>query len=86
MAALVLQPLMCYAHPNGLRSLLKHPGVLCGSDTHSMMLVAGLLLLVAFVLSFIGACAWAAYKLPAWSATNPKARKQRLFNFLCTSN
>ncbi|CAK9078696.1 unnamed protein product [Durusdinium trenchii] len=81
MAALALQPLMCYAHPNGLRSLLKHPGVLCGSDTHSMMLVAGLLLLVAFVLSFIGACAWAAYKLPAWSATNPKAVVSSAFLF-----
>ena len=38
MSAVAMQPLMCYQHPNGQRSLLKHPDVLCGGAQHSSML------------------------------------------------
>ena len=38
MSAVAMQPLMCYQHPNGQYSLLKHPDVLCGGAQHSSML------------------------------------------------
>ena len=39
MAAVAMQPFMCYQHPNGRSSLLKYPGVVCGSAQHSNMLL-----------------------------------------------
>ena len=41
MAAVAMQPLMCYQHPNGQSSLLKYPDVICGSTQHSQMLPGG---------------------------------------------
>eukprot|EP00913_Durusdinium_trenchii_P016816 g15806.t1 len=32
MSAASLAPMMCYKHPNGLRSVLKYPDVICGSE------------------------------------------------------
>lgn len=81
MSALALQPLMCYTHPNGLQSLLKHPGVLCGSGEHSMMLLAGILLLTCGVISFLAMCSWAVCKLPRWSTSNFDAVKSVAFLF-----
>ena len=37
MAAVAMQPFTCYQHPNGQSSLLKYPGVICGSAQHSRM-------------------------------------------------
>ena len=36
-AAVGLQPLMCYTHPNGLNSVLRYPEVICGSESHMWM-------------------------------------------------
>ena len=41
MAAVAMQPLMCYQHPNGQSSLLKYPDVICGSTQHSQSLPGG---------------------------------------------
>ena len=46
MSATALIPLTCYTHPNKLKSLLKYPNVICGSDTHGAMLAVGLCLLI----------------------------------------
>eukprot|EP00434_Breviolum_minutum_P016955 symbB.v1.2.014958.t1/scaffold1058.1/size194011/5 len=51
--------MMCYKHPNGLRSILKYPGVLCGTADHDMMLVMGWILLTVFVLGFVALCTFA---------------------------
>ena len=59
MSATSLAPMMCYKHPNGLRSILKYPGVLCGSADHDMMLVMGWILLTVFVLGFVALCTYA---------------------------
>ena len=59
MSATSLAPMMCYKHPNGLRSILKYPGVLCGSADHDLMLVVGWILLTVFVLGFVALCAYA---------------------------
>ena len=68
MSATSLAPMMCYKHPNGLRSILKYPGVLCGSADHDMMLVMGWILLTVFVLGFVSLCAFAVSMVPKWSA------------------
>ncbi|CAK9044742.1 unnamed protein product [Durusdinium trenchii] len=81
MSALALQPLMCYTHPNGLLSLLQHPGVLCGSPDHGAMTVAGLVLLVVFVIGFLVLCSYAAYKIPYWSCRGSRSLVQS-FSFL----
>ena len=59
MSATSLVPMMCYKHPNGLRSILKYPGVLCGSGDHDLMLVIGWILLTVFVLGFVALCSYA---------------------------
>ena len=45
MSTMALAPLMCYGHPNGKVSLLKHPNILCASEEHTGMVMAGLALL-----------------------------------------
>ena len=67
MSATSLAPMMCYKHPNGIRSLLKYPGVFCGSPDHAAMLVIGWLLLSVLVL-FVTFCTFAVIKVPKWSA------------------
>ena len=68
MSATSLAPMMCYKHPNGERSLLKYPGVLCGSTEHTFMLVVGWTLLSVFVLGFMALCIFAVSQVPTWSA------------------
>ena len=64
MSATSLTPMMCFKHPNGLRSTLKYPGVICGSAEHGAMLAAGSTLLVVFVLGFVAICTYAVLKEP----------------------
>ncbi|CAK9021796.1 Potassium channel GORK, partial [Durusdinium trenchii] len=68
MSATSLAPMMCYKHPNGLRSVLKYPNIICGSDEHTAMLVIGWILLVVFVLGFVALCTFAVIQVPTWSA------------------
>lgn len=68
MSATSLAPMMCYTHPNGQRSLLKYPGVFCGSADHGAMLAVGWTLLSVFVLGFVALCIVAVVHVPAWSA------------------
>lgn len=56
---------MCYRHPNGTSSLLKHPGVLCGSVDQTIMQVFGGIML-AFMVTFFVSCSWAAWHIPQW--------------------
>lgn len=68
MAATSLAPMMCYKHPNGLRSLLKYPDVICGSGEHTAMLAIGWTLLIVFVLGFVALCTFAVIRVPQWSS------------------
>ena len=70
MSALSLQPLMCYQHPNGQHSLLKHAGVFCNTGEHLVMLLSGIGLLTFMVVTFVGVCAWGAWHIPRWSLTH----------------
>lgn len=80
MSALSLQPLMCYEHPNGQHSLLKHAGVFCRSEEHVWMIVGGMAVLLFLVVGFLGTCAWAAWHIPRWSLIRPD--RIRAFAFL----
>ena len=73
MSATSLAPMMCYKHPNGLRSILKYPGVLCGSADHDMMLVMGWILLTVFVLGFVSLCTFAV-SMDAWRQQKTEER------------
>lgn len=66
MSATSLAPMMCYKHPNGLRSVLKYPNIICGSDEHTAMLVIGWILLVVFVLGFVALCTFAVIQVRPW--------------------
>ena len=59
-SATALAPMMCYKHPNGLKSVLKYPGVICSSAEHDGMVVIAVLLLVVFVFGFLALCTYAA--------------------------
>ncbi|CAK9043402.1 unnamed protein product [Durusdinium trenchii] len=72
LAALALQPLMCYRHPNGQYSLLKYPDTICGSDEHKAMLGVGIALLIVYVVGFFVYCCFGAWKLPSWSSQERK--------------
>ena len=72
MSATSLAPMMCYLHPNGQRSILKYPDVICGSADHNVMLIFGWLLLSIFVLGFVAVCGFAAY-MAAWLGANDSA-------------
>ena len=61
MSATSLAPMMCYQHPNGQRSIMKYPGVICGSAEHDMMLVIAWILLAVFVFGFVALCAFAVF-------------------------
>ena len=80
MSAVGMQPLMCYSHPNGLNSVLKYPGVICGESEHILMLVFGIALL-CFTLCFLTSCFYACWKMPFWSLTSRHSLTQS-FRFL----
>jgi len=81
MSAIALAPLTCYTHPNQQLSLLKFPNVICGSTDHFIMLAGGVPLLSVGVLGFLCVCAYAAVKVPEWSAME-KHDRVRAFRFL----
>lgn len=58
-------PFMCYEHPNGSRSVMKYPVVLCGgSDAHGAML-GGSCVVLAVVVTFVAWCCFIARYAPA---------------------
>lgn len=65
-----LGPFMCYLHPNGRRSMLKHPNTLCSSPDHEIMQWASFAVLFLSLTLFI-LCCWSVAKAPTWSLTSP---------------
>lgn len=66
-SAVVMQPLMCYRHPNGMRSLLKYPNVMCGESEQGALLAVGMVTGSLFIGAFYSGCVVAALKIPSWS-------------------
>ena len=64
-----------------MRSVLKFPGVTCGEQEHTVMLVFGILLLLFGVLRFLAVCMYAVILTPRWSCTGEHA-KVNAFRFL----
>lgn len=84
-SAVVMQPLMCYSHPNGRKSLLKYPNVKCGSGSvQPTMLAVGLVVGSVFVLAFYVGCIYAAFHMPSWSAKKMDATVSS-FRFLISN-
>ena len=81
MSSISMAPLTCFSHPNGIYSILKFPGVKCGSDQHIIMEVAGVMLLAVGVLGFLALCTWAVVMMPKWSGMGLHDRV-RSFRFL----
>ncbi|CAE7233751.1 unnamed protein product [Symbiodinium natans] len=81
MSTISMAPLMCFSHPNGVHSVLKYPGITCGTADHTAMLVMGLLLLAFGVLGFLVLCTYAVVLAPRWSAQG-KHGKVKAFRFL----
>lgn len=59
-----LTPFMCYAHPNGSRSLLKYPEKLC--DEPGALDTTGLVMLTLYVAGFWVVCVYGVCCLPSW--------------------
>ena len=57
-SATALAPMMCYKHPNGLKSVLTYPGVICSSAEHDGMVLIAALLLVVFIFGFTALCTY----------------------------
>lgn len=87
MSATALSPMMCYKHPNGLRSILKYPGVICGSSEHDAMLAIAWILLIVFVFGFVVLCVVSVLMVPRWSVTRKNhlvaAVRFLVFRFRC---
>eukprot|EP00434_Breviolum_minutum_P026875 symbB.v1.2.023756.t1/scaffold2149.1/size87894/1 len=72
MTHIAFTPLMCYSHPMGAQSLLKHTGILCWTESHYAMLVAGILMLISCT-GFLAFCFFAAWRAPQWSLESQAA-------------
>eukprot|EP00435_Cladocopium_sp_Y103_P005247 s85_g1.t1 len=84
MAAVAMKPIMCFGHPNGLHSMVSYPNLFCGDSQHKVVLGVGMALLTVFVLGFVAACSYAAWKMPQWSASG---RPQMVQSFrFCAAN
>jgi len=61
LTAIAAAAFQCYSHPNGKSSLVQYPSVLCGSDDQNSIVAMSVVLLVTFVVPFIGVQVWANY-------------------------
>jgi len=62
-----IMPWICYAHPNGVgESMVSYQGVMCypRNDSHSSMMMAGLLALILVAAPFFTVVAWATLAYP----------------------
>jgi hypothetical protein len=67
--AIMVKPLQCYTHPNGLKSMLAYPRVLCWEPgEHGVIVALGICILVSFIIPFGAWCIWGCVKAPTRSA------------------
>jgi hypothetical protein len=69
--------LECYEHPNGQRSLVMFPEVLCGEDEHMSIIPATSIVLFLYCVVFFGYLCWVAHVAPVEFAKKSFARKHR---------
>jgi len=67
LTAIAALPFQCYTHPNGQKSVLVYPDILCYSEDHRPLVAMAMLVLVLIVVPFIALNVWATYK--AYSAS-----------------
>lgn len=80
--AIMVKPMQCYTHPNGKKSMLAYPRVVCyeGGQHTEVLVMAGFICL-GFVVPFIAWCVWGCWKAPSQSGDKNHAFLQR-FRFL----
>lgn len=67
MTQVAMTPLMCYRHPNGLRSVLLYPSVICGESDHVTMILFSLVAMAPVSL-FLGAVVFVVLVAPRVTA------------------
>jgi len=68
-ASIAATPFQCYSHPNGEKSVAAYPDVICGTSEHTPLIFLAMLLLLTFVIPFLGLTFWANWNAPARSVT-----------------
>jgi len=69
MAATAMRPLICYDHPNGKRSVLSTPEIICGSEEHTPLLISSIALLM-FIASLTAFYVYMTMKMPTLKDIN----------------
>eukprot|EP00746_Dinoflagellata_sp_MGD_P090576 gnl/MRDRNA2_/MRDRNA2_35784_c0_seq1.p1 gnl/MRDRNA2_/MRDRNA2_35784_c0~~gnl/MRDRNA2_/MRDRNA2_35784_c0_seq1.p1 ORF type:complete len:1386 (-),score=213.97 gnl/MRDRNA2_/MRDRNA2_35784_c0_seq1:361-4518(-) len=69
--------LECYEHPNGQRSLVTFPEVICGEEEHMKAIPATVIILFLYCVVFFAYLCWVAYVAPQNFAKKSFARKHR---------
>ncbi len=63
---LALFPFTCYSHPNGKSSIAQYPAVMCGSESHVVLMIIGAILtLMAGI--FFAIAVYGVYRAPLWA-------------------
>jgi len=80
LTAITAVAFQCYSHPNGDSSLVQYPTVLCGSDDHHSIVALSVILLITFVVPFVGVQVWASVHAMRVRA-NPERSKRHTTRF-----
>jgi len=80
LTAITAVAFQCYSRPNGDSSLAQYPTVLCGSDDHQAIIALSVILLITFVVPFIGLQVWANFHIVKVRA-NPQLSALHLARF-----
>jgi len=83
LVGMVAIPFQCYTHPNGQKSLVLYPNVICGSEEHGPFVAMALVVLVVLVLPFVTLNIWATVKAfeSSGSSSSMGAQERHLICF-----
>jgi len=71
---IMVRPLQCFDHPNGKKSVVMFPEVLCWeSNDHTVLTIIATGILLFFILPFIAWCVWGCWKAPVKSSEKDAA-------------
>eukprot|EP00747_Dinoflagellata_sp_TGD_P047274 gnl/TRDRNA2_/TRDRNA2_144915_c1_seq1.p1 gnl/TRDRNA2_/TRDRNA2_144915_c1~~gnl/TRDRNA2_/TRDRNA2_144915_c1_seq1.p1 ORF type:complete len:387 (+),score=26.83 gnl/TRDRNA2_/TRDRNA2_144915_c1_seq1:2-1162(+) len=61
LAGVAALPFQCFTHPNGLKSVVSYPQVICDEGAHRGLATLAVVLIITFVAPFIACCFWGNY-------------------------
>jgi hypothetical protein len=62
LVGVAMVPLQCYTHPNGEKSIVTYPELVCGEDEHTTLVILSIVLLLLVVLPTLVLHIWATIK------------------------